>query len=419
MRAQPPDSEAAGAALPRSFYVFWLGQGLSAIGDAMTVVAMPLVVLAATGSVTQMGRLTASARVAGLVATALAGSLVDRRAPRGVMLLSDAARVVLMGLVPAAWAFGLREMWLVYVVGVGAALAQGVFYVGHVSLVAELVGRARVALANSRIEASIALAYVFGPLLAGLLSARFGPATVLGIDAATFLVSVLALLAMGSPSASAWASTSTPEVSRSEPALAGLRFVREHPELSRLTVLVASCQFFNAAIVDLFIFRLKRELGQGDSGTGVTFALAAMAAVLAAVATPRLRARLSFHRLWLAAVVLQGLALAASAWWPSFATLVVAAAIYMACMTTLLICQASIRQELTPQRLLGRVTSAYLVLVALPAPLGALAATALAAAYGAAPVQAGIGAGLLMTALLAAVIWSRMPTGGALAPPVD
>jgi len=84
----------------------------------------------------------------------------------------------------------------------------------------------------------------------------------------------------------------------------------------------------------------------------------------------------------------------------------------MAAMTVLMICQASIRQELTPQHLLGRVTSSYLVLVALPAPLGALAATALAARFGAASVQAGVGVGLVAIAALASLIWARVPHGG-------
>src|SRR5262245_49490413 len=108
----PPGAENPKAGLPRAFNVFWAGQALSALGDAMTIVAMPLVVLAVTGSVAQMGRLTALARVGGLVATALAGALVDRRDPRRVMLACDVARFALMSLIPLAWALDLRPLWL-------------------------------------------------------------------------------------------------------------------------------------------------------------------------------------------------------------------------------------------------------------------------------------------------------------------
>src|SRR5882672_6672662 len=137
-------SESAQEALPRSFKVFWAGQGISALGDAMTIVAVPLVVLAESGSIAQMGRLTGLARAAGLVATAAAGFIIDRWRPRWVMLACDFLRCGLMAMIPLAALFDFRRLWLVFVMGVGAALAQSIFYVGHVSLVAGLVGRAKV-----------------------------------------------------------------------------------------------------------------------------------------------------------------------------------------------------------------------------------------------------------------------------------
>jgi len=412
----PSSSQSSDPALPRSFYLFWAGQGLSAIGDAMTLVAMPLLVLAESGSVADLGRLTAFSRTGGLVATALAGWVVDRFRPRPVMLLCDLMRCALMTLIPLAIVLQFHRLWLVLLVGVGAALAQGFFYVGHVSLVVDLVGKTRVSSANSRIEGTIALAYVFGPLLAGLFSAKWGPGAVLGFDAVSFLISVLALLAMGNLGRGIErdATRSTPvsrTESRAEVWLAGLQFIRRHPQLSRLTILVATTQLFTAAIVDLFIFRLKHDLGQGDTGTGITFAIAAAASVVAAAMTSRLRARIRFHRLWVVAVALQGSALVLAGQARSLTLLAVAAAVYMAALMTLMICQASLRQELTPEGLLGRVTSAYLVAIALPAPLGALAATALAAHFGAASVQAGIGAALVGTAALASFVWARMPHG--------
>lgn len=401
----PSDShEAAEKALPRAFKIFWAGQALSAIGDAMTVVAMPLVVFAATSSVEHMGRLTALARVGGVIATAGAGFIVDSWRPRRVMIACDVFRCALLALIPLLWSWDRHLLWLVYWVGISAALAQGIFYVGHVSLVAELVGRARVGLANSRVESSIALAYVCGPFAAGVLSAHFGPTTALGVDSLTFLASAASLIALRSrarePSPAARPSPS------SVLGLSGLRFIRAQPELWQLAILVAACQCLTAALVDLLIYRLKHDLGQGDSGTGTLFGLASGAGVVAALITPWLRAKLAFKRLWVTAVVLQGAALAASAFAQSFAWVASAAALYMAAMTTLMICQASIRQEITPPHLLGRVTSSYLTLVALPTPIGALVGTALAARVGASIVQAGIGVGLLLIAALAQLLWS-------------
>ena len=393
--------------LSSAFRTYWVGQGLSALGDAMTVIALPLVVFAETGSIAQMGALTAFARGGGLVATALAGFIVDRWDPRRVLIACDVVRSVLMALVPLAWLCGIHGVVLVYAVAVGAAIAQGIHYVGHVSLVAGLVGRAHVGVANSRIEGTLALAYVFGPFAAGLISAELGPRSVLGIDSVTFFVSVLTLVVMGDSARPE--RDPAPESRASTIGLDGLRFIRSHRELARLTILVAIGQFFTGSIVDLFIYRLKHDLRQSDAGAGVAFALASMVAVLAAVAAPRLRARISFRRIWIAAVLLQGLVLVVTSPSNSFALVLLTAACFMAAWTLLQICQASFRQEVTPEHLLGRVSSSYLFLIALPAPLGALLSTSLAARFGAATVQAGVGAGLVATALLAAVIWVRTP----------
>ena len=188
-----------------------------------------------------------------------------------------------------------------------------------------------------------------------------------------------------------------------------MRFLRNEPELLPLTLFVGACQFFTAGVVDLIVFRLKHEQGLSDSATGLTFAVASAAAAVSAAATPWLRRRYTFHRVWVTGVVLQALASLACAGATTLAAISVTAALYLAAMTVLLICQASTRQELTPQHLLGRVTSIYLVLVSLPAPLGALCATSLSAHFGTSSLLIAIGVGLLATAAVAAIVWARPP----------
>src|SRR5215217_5162947 len=42
----------------RAFNIFWAGRSLSTIGDAFALIALPLLVLQATGSIVQMGLVT-------------------------------------------------------------------------------------------------------------------------------------------------------------------------------------------------------------------------------------------------------------------------------------------------------------------------------------------------------------------------
>jgi MFS family permease len=456
--AGPAQLSASGArapgapGLPPAFHLFWAGQSLSAVGDAMTTVAMPLVMLAATGSVQQMGSLRSFALAGSLISTAGAGFVIDRWDARRIMIGCDVFRFVLMALVPLGWWYGVHSTGLLYSVGIGAALAEGIFYVGHVALVAQLVGRARAGQANGRVQATAALAFVVGPFLAGVLSAHLGPTIALGIDAGTFLVSALSLGLIRNrthaydpaagplrdrthaydpaagplrdrthaydPAASApgdaRASGPAPgSLAPPSPAsivdslLVGWRFIRKQPDLVRLAIAMGAYLFFTASIVDILIYRLKTELGQGDAGVGSMFGIAAATSVVAAAVTPSLRSRVPFRTLWIAALVLQGCLLVATSGSPSFALMAGAASLFMAPMTMLKICQASIRQEVTPAPLLGRVSSTYLTLVSLPMPVGAVLATAIAARFGARAVQAGIGTALLGASLAACFLWTR------------
>jgi hypothetical protein len=329
-----------------------------------------------------------------------------------------------MSFVPVGWWLGVRSTGLLYSVGIGAALAEGIFYVGHVALVARLVGRARAGQANGRVQATAALAFVVGPFLAGILSAHLGPTIALGIDAGTFVVSALSLSLIGnrspvqvdgeashvepSPDAPSLAAHASPSpASIVDSLLVGWRFIRKQPDLVRLAIAMGTYLFFTASIVDILIYRLKTELGQGDAGVGSMFGIAAATSVVAAAATPWLRKRVPFRSMWIAALVLQGCLLVATSGSPSFALMAGAATLFMAPMTMLKICQASIRQEVTPPPLLGRVSSTYLTLVSLPMPLGAVLATGVVARFGARAVQAGIGTALLGASLGACFLWSR------------
>ena len=171
----------------RSFGIFWLVQTLSVAGDMFAFVAVPLLVLATTGSVAQMGLLTAAAGVGRIVAGFFAGTIVDRFDRRHLLITCDTARAVLFGAVV------ISPSWILYVVSPLAAAAGMVFQVAYVATVPNLVDPDRITEANGRLNATYAAATIAGPMLAGLVSHAFGPAVAIGVDAVTFAVSAAGL----------------------------------------------------------------------------------------------------------------------------------------------------------------------------------------------------------------------------------
>ena len=156
-RADEPGSEpdgglpdAAGDGLPgtrplwrqRDFGIFWAAQTLSVLGDSFALIALPLLVLEATGSVARMGLLTAVGGAASVVAAVFAGAVVDRVDRRRLLIACDLVRMGLYGVIPLVWWFG-PQIWLLYAVLPLCEAVGMLFAVGYVTVVRSLVGTGR------------------------------------------------------------------------------------------------------------------------------------------------------------------------------------------------------------------------------------------------------------------------------------
>jgi len=146
----------------RNFGTYWIAQSLSVAGDSFAYIAVPLLVLQATGSVARMGLLTAVAGAASVVAGVFGGVLVDRLDRRTLMIIADLARLVLYGLVPLAWLAG-PQVWLLFVVLPLCEAIGMVFQIASVTAVRNLVDRDRITEANGRLQATYAAVGVAGP----------------------------------------------------------------------------------------------------------------------------------------------------------------------------------------------------------------------------------------------------------------
>jgi len=362
-------------------------------GDTFSFVAIPLLVLSATGSVTQMGLLTGASGVAALVAGFFAGALADRVDRRLLLIGCDTVRALLYALIPLAWLVG-PQMWLVYAVMPLGAAAGMVFQVTYVTVVPGLVEPDRITEANGRLNASYAAASVGGPVLAGLVSQAFGPTAAIGIDAVTFGLSALGLslirvrrVVPDAPEA-LWRGF-----------LSGARFLWRHPTLRSLTVLLTLMLFLTTGLDDVLVFYLKHDLGQPDRTVGYVLAAVGVGSIAGALLVAPARRRLGFGACFLGGYVLCGLAIAmvgATAAVPVIAALV---AVFGATTALAGTCSMSLRQEVTPSHLLGRVTSAFWTIHYGLAPLGAATLTAATGRFGVPAVAAVAGAGCVVVAL--------------------
>jgi MFS family permease len=377
----------------RDFTVFWSVQTLSELGNAFALVALPLLVLHATGSVAQMGLLTGIAGVGSICTGLVSGAITDRFDRRMLLMLCDGARLVLYGGIPVCWAIR-PQVWVLYVVMALASVFEMVFKTTYVAAVANLTTRAHIVQANGRLESTNALAFIVGPTLAGLVSGLFGPTTAIAVDAGSFGVSLLGLAVIRFRPAERHRAAGWTELRRGF--VTGVAFLWRTPVLRYLTLLLTVITFLSLGMNDVFIYEVRHVLGHGDRTVGYVVGVAGAGTVVGAVLTPALRRMLGFGRCWLSSYVVCGAAAAAAGLAGSVAALAPAVFLYSFGMALAGICSMSLRQELTPDHLLGRVTSAFWTLHGALGPIGAAVLTLLVQHHGVRGPLLGTGAVFLL-----------------------
>ncbi|MGV9302807.1 MFS transporter [Nonomuraea sp. NPDC003727] len=377
----------------RNFSIFLAIQALSVAGDSFSTIAIPLLVLRETGSVVQMGMMTALSGVASLVAGAFAGLAADRLDRRRLLIGCDVARAALYALIPLVWIVE-PQIWLLYVVvPAGAALGM-VFQVTYVTVVPRLVGKDQLMRANGHLYAVYAAASVGGPALAGLASHRFGPTVALGVDAASFAVSALGLCLVRLRPAEA------PTAAERGGFLEGARFLWRQPVLRWLTILLTFYIFLTAGLDDIVIYYLKNDLGQNDDAVGVVLTCGAVGALLGSAAVARVRGRLGFGPTWITAIALSGVAIACAGLGPAVPGVAAVMAGFVLSQSIGGISSQSLRQEITPDHLLGRVTSAFWTIHFALGPIGAGLLTLAASRHGTPLVALVAGVAVVVIALV-------------------
>ena len=188
----------SGAGSPE-FRRFWWGEAVSGLGTAITALALQIGVLVTLGGgATQVGWLNASRWLPYLLLGLVVGALVDRVRRRPVLVATDLARAVLLGLIPLAWALDVLTFSLLLVVVLLFGTASLVNDAASQSFVPRLVPREGLQQAHARLDAADAVAQTAGPAMAGVLIRLVGAPLAVLVDAVTYLFSAATVASLRS-----------------------------------------------------------------------------------------------------------------------------------------------------------------------------------------------------------------------------
>ncbi|MFG2054468.1 MFS transporter [Micromonospora sp. NPDC048930] len=220
---------------------------VSLTGNMLTLIALPLYVLAETGSPAATGLAGAFATAPVVLGGAFGGVLVDRIGYRRASILADLVSGATVAAVPALHAtVGLPLPALLVLVFV-SGLLDTPGQTARTALLPEAATAAGVPIerAIGWFEATERGARLIGAPVAGLLVSALGALPVLAVDAATFAVSALAVVAL----LPAGMRPETAEVTSGgywPDFAAGLRFLVREPLLRAMVLLVLVTNLFDA-----------------------------------------------------------------------------------------------------------------------------------------------------------------------------
>jgi MFS family permease len=365
-RADVPARSRFGA----EFWMFLLGQTVSNVGSSFTIFVLPLLVFKLTGSAFNLALVASAEYIPYLLFGLIIGAWVDRVDRRRLMILTDIAQALVISSIPLLGALGLLSVWWIYAVGFVSSTLWIFFNTAEFAAVPSLVPEEDLPAANGYLQASYATATVVGPLLAGLLVAVAPIHLVLVVDALSFLVSALAV---GLVKVS-FNDADSAERQRSErlqrDVVEGLRYVLGHPILRNTCLMMALVSCVGFTVYAQLVFYAKERLGASDTQVGLLYAAGSVGMIAFALVASPLRRRLSFSKVMLGTLMLQGVLTVLLASTRAYWVGVLLWAVMWGLVVLLDINSNSLWQMIVPNRLLGRVQSVVNVLSWSTIPLG-------------------------------------------------
>jgi MFS family permease len=377
----------------RDFQLLVNGQVVSFVGDQVQDLALPLLVLAVSGSTTTAGILLGLHTAAYLLSGLVAGALADRWDRRITMIWCEVGRGALTASVVLAMVLDAVTIPHLMVVSVLTGMLTTLFQSANTAALPNVVHASQVASALGAQQSAFNTIRVFGASLAGVLYA-LGRVVPFAVNMVSFLVSALTLRFMR---ASFQEERTEPPAKMTHEIREGLSWLWRQPVI-RFLMLVQAADYLRYGAGYLLIITLAQSVGASPLEIGVVFSGAAIGALLGALVSGKVTRRfrlgsIAVVMLWVEALVFplyavapNPLLLAAVALGES-----VIAPMYVVAMSTY-------RLSITPDALRGRVSSAVSTVVVGALSIGTMLGGSLIASMGPRNLALVSGAWLLVLA---------------------
>ncbi|MBB2890517.1 MFS transporter [Flexivirga oryzae] len=359
----------------RGFLTYWTGYTVSALGDQVSALALPLVaVLVFDASAAPVSLLTALLWLPYLFSL-FVGTWVDHHGRQQRLLIAaDLCRCLGAVAVPTAYALGGLTLATLY--GCAVVLGSGSVLGGcsGQSFFVRLVPKTQYVEAHSVLSSTLSLAALIGPAVGGVLVQAIGAADAITVDAATFLVSAVAISRVRTRMPAAGPSTADGSYGRRLGE--GVRYLVHHPYLRASLMASTAMNLGDFTAQGVLILFASRNLQLSPGSIGLALSVGAIGGLTGALTARRFAALVGTGR---AMVVGGGLsvlpyATLAVSHGPTTGFVCLAGGAFVAVWAVMQfdINNNSVRATVTDDAMRGRVAGAYSTINYGSRPVGAL-----------------------------------------------
>jgi len=362
------------------YLLLWSGQAISSIGSQLSQFALPLFVLALTGSPVWAGVAGGLRTIPYLFLSLPAGALADRWNRKWIMLVCDSVRAICLASIPIAAFTGSLSMLQLCLVSLLEGTCFVFFNVAEVACLPRMLAKEQLTAAASLHETTDNISYTLGPFLGGILFG-IGRALPFLFDAVSYSISVVSLFFIKKdfqeqrtePTRNVWA-----EIHE------GLLWLWRHPLLRFVAFLSFMGMFMDFGTV-LLVIVIATKLHAEASAIGLIYAIAGVGGIVGALLASPMQKYFRFGQLMSGTYWLWSLLLPLYLFASNTLVLGLITALTFTLGSVYTVAQFSFRLSLIPDALQGRVNSVFRLVAFLGPPLGSMITGTLLQTLGIAP----------------------------------
>lgn len=385
--------------LTRDFSLIWWSQVLSQVAEGISKLALLWFVYAVTGSPLKTTVIGLLQTLPPILFGPFIGVIVDRFPKKTILIASDVARGVLIGLIPCLVSVENFTVGSLYLLTFLYGVATAVFVPTLSSAVPFMVARPQFTAANALLQSTTSLGIIIGPAVSGLGIALSGSQDVLCVNAVTYFASAACLLPIRLRATEAAQIDGAGWKPFIRNLLEGIRYAfLTHRNILILILLASVYTFGSGAFTTLFPVYGRDLLGLGPVEVGYLWSWLGGGLLLSSLGLIRLSAWDLGRRLWVIALscVLAGVAVVGLTWTHDLRV----ASVLVACIGigfgTWTPIAWGIIQEVAPSGMVGRVMAVYTAVATATSMLGMSAFGWVAESFGSIASIIGIG-GVMFT----------------------